>query len=108
MFSMCLSEDTLQNERQKPQLVQERKPGAGCRAADRNRLILSPHTPGAKSGCLLHLDRGALCCRESICGQRHVSPDGRLTKYACVRKSPRDEMGTSVVNTLCGSWTGTL
>lgn len=55
VFSMCLSEDSLQNERQKSQLMQERKPGAGWRAADWNGLILLPHTPGAKNVCLRRL-----------------------------------------------------
>lgn len=116
MFFITLSEDSLQNERQKPQLVQERERGAGSEcwaaaaaaAAARKGLILPPHTPGAKSGCLLCLDGGALCCKEPICGQCHVSPDGCLSNEACVRKGARDEVRIGVEHALCSSWTGTL
>lgn len=52
--------------------------------ATRRRLILPPHTPGAKSSCLLCQDRRTLCCEESVRGKRHVGSDGCFSDEACV------------------------
>lgn len=74
MFFVWLSKDSEGEDRQKPHVVKEQQHGGGsgrsatAAAASGTRLILPPHTPGAKSGCFLGLDGGDLCCKESIRG----------------------------------------
>jgi len=69
--------------------------GAGRRSraavadAAGNGLILPPHAPGAKSGCLPRLDGGALRCKDLLCGQRHVNQDGGFSNEARGRKRGR-------------------
>ena len=70
--------------------MQERDVGAGCQSraavadAARRGLILPPHAPGAKGGCLLCLYRRALCCDNAVCGRRRVKRDGCFGKKGCV------------------------
>lgn len=69
------SDDLRQNEREKPQVVKETKPGEGWAAvsdASGRQLILSPDASGAESGCPLCLGGGGLCYKESIGGQLHA------------------------------------